>query len=67
MANERTSNHKILHEKAVAEGQDFYEDPETGLWVTTELALLRRECCRNGCRHCPYGFDKEIEIEKGIL
>jgi hypothetical protein len=27
--------------------------------VFTEKYLLKRGyCCQNGCRHCPYGFDK---------
>jgi mycothiol synthase len=34
-----------------------YVDPETGLYVlTAEYLLARGTCCRNGCRHCPYGF-----------
>lgn len=37
---------------------DFYYTPE-GYRVFTEKYLLKRGyCCQNGCRHCPYGFDK---------
>lgn len=44
-----------LHRQAVAQGLDFYQDPETGNWVATELALLKQgRCCGSGCRHCPY-------------
>ena len=33
---------------------------ENGLIVFTEAYHLKRGyCCRNGCRHCPYGFKKE--------
>lgn len=42
------------HERACDAGHDGYLDPETGLFVMTRLALLRRPCCGNGCRHCPY-------------
>ena len=38
------------------EGEDYYLDPETGLFVLTEAYLRRRGyCCGNGCRHCPFG------------
>jgi hypothetical protein len=35
---------------------------ENGLMVFTEKYHLERGyCCRNGCRHCPYGFKKKEE------
>lgn len=44
-----------LHDQAVAEGKDFYIDPETGYLVMTREYLLRRGwCCGSNCRHCPY-------------
>lgn len=40
------------------EPDDFYLSPE-GYVVFTEKYLLKRGyCCQNGCRHCPYGFNK---------
>ena len=40
------------------EDDDYYFTPE-GYKVFTEKYLLKRGyCCQNGCRHCPYGFDK---------
>lgn len=43
------------HEAAVAQGKDFYTDPDTGYVVMTALYLTRRGyCCGNICRHCPY-------------
>jgi len=37
---------------------DYYKTDE-GYVVFTEQYLLRRGyCCKNGCRHCPYGFNK---------
>jgi hypothetical protein len=39
------------------EGRDYYV--ENGYWVFTADYLWRRGyCCRSGCRHCPYGFEK---------
>lgn len=33
---------------------------EKGLVVYTETFHLKRGyCCKNGCRHCPYGFNKK--------
>ena len=46
---------RALHRCAVAKGRDTYIDPSTGYSVFTQLYLKRRECCGNGCRHCPHG------------
>lgn len=42
------------HQAAIARGERFYLDPETGLWVMTAACLWERACCENGCRHCPH-------------
>lgn len=40
------------------EGEDYYF--EDGLMVLTAQYHLRRGyCCEQGCRHCPYGFNKQ--------
>jgi hypothetical protein len=39
------------------EGVDYYF--EDGLMVLTAAYLLKRGCCGNGCRHCPYSEDKQ--------
>jgi Family of unknown function (DUF5522) len=45
----------LAHDRAVAEGQAGYLDPETGLFVLTAVYLRERaSCCGQGCRHCPY-------------
>ncbi|MEM1220138.1 MAG: DUF5522 domain-containing protein [Bacteroidota bacterium] len=39
------------------EGRDFYID--NGLYVFTESYLKERgRCCKSGCRHCPYGYER---------
>lgn len=44
-------------ETRFVEGRDYYF--ENGLLVMTESYLRRRGyCCQNGCRHCPYGFER---------
>ncbi|MBV6646766.1 MAG: hypothetical protein KI790_15015 [Cyclobacteriaceae bacterium] len=36
--------------------EDYYFD-ENGFMVFTEKYHRKRGyCCKNGCRHCPYGF-----------
>lgn len=41
------------------EPDDYYKTEE-GYIVFTEKYLLKRGyCCQNGCRHCPYGFNKK--------
>ncbi|MCO6461683.1 MAG: hypothetical protein J5I59_09780 [Saprospiraceae bacterium] len=40
------------------EEEDYYIN-ESGQWVFTELYHLKRGyCCKSGCRHCPYGYQK---------
>jgi hypothetical protein len=47
------------HDKAVRRGDQTYVDPVTGYLVFTAAALLERsECCRSGCRHCPYAEEE---------
>ena len=45
-------------EKKQIEGEDFYLTPEGYKCFTEKHHLKRGYCCKSGCRHCPYGFDK---------
>ncbi|MBX7095774.1 MAG: hypothetical protein K1X56_15190 [Flavobacteriales bacterium] len=41
------------------EPDDYYTTPE-GYIVFTEKYLLKRGyCCKSGCKHCPYGYNKK--------
>ena len=41
------------------EPEDFYYN-EQGYRVFTKTYHLKRGyCCKNGCKHCPYGYDKK--------
>ena len=43
----------------LVEDIDYYI--EAGKYVFTEWYLLKRGyCCKNACRHCPYGYTKSI-------
>jgi uncharacterized protein (TIGR00290 family) len=51
---------RAAHDTAVAAGDAFYPDPDTGYLVFTGAALaLRGHCCGRGCRHCPYPADEQ--------
>ena len=45
----------------LVEGEDFYYN-EQGFRVFTEKYHLKRGfCCKNGCKHCPYCYDKNTD------
>jgi Family of unknown function (DUF5522) len=51
----RRSEILAKHAIALAAGEAFYTDPDTGLSVLTAGYLAARgTCCGRGCRHCPY-------------
>jgi hypothetical protein len=39
--------------------EDFYLSPEGYVVFTEKYHLKRGYCCKSGCKHCPYGFDKK--------
>jgi len=43
---------------------EYYYTPEGYIVFTEKHHLKRGYCCKNGCRHCPYGFDKNTETIK---
>ncbi|MBL7933913.1 MAG: hypothetical protein JNL60_18560 [Bacteroidia bacterium] len=52
--------------------EDFYYSPEGYIVFTEKYHLKRGYCCKSGCKHCPYGynkktgnFDKDINNEAG--
>lgn len=46
------------------EPEDFYMSEEGYLVFTEKYHLKRGYCCKNGCKHCPYGFDKKSNAIK---
>ena len=50
----------------IKENEDFYYN-ELGYKVFTEKYHLKRGyCCKSGCKHCPYGYDKKTDTFKNI-
>ena len=45
-------------ERLGLEPEDYYFSEEGYLVFTEKYHLKRGSCCRSGCRHCPYGYDK---------
>ncbi len=41
------------------EPDDYYMSDEGYIVFTAKYLLKRGYCCKSGCRHCPYGFDKK--------
>jgi hypothetical protein len=50
------SNNK---EKKLILGEDYYLSAEGYKIFTEKYHIKRGYCCKNGCRHCPYGFNKQ--------
>ncbi|HCY45098.1 MAG TPA: hypothetical protein DHU89_00340 [Flavobacteriales bacterium] len=38
---------------------DFYYSEEGFIVFTEKYHLKRGHCCKSGCKHCPYGYDKK--------
>ena len=48
-------------DRELVEGIDYYL--ENGMMVFTAQYLRDRGyCCTSGCRHCPYGFERESAL-----
>ncbi|WP_158453741.1 DUF5522 domain-containing protein [Pontibacter korlensis] len=48
----------------LTEGEDFYFN-EQGLMVLTAKYLQKRGyCCKNACKHCPYGFHEKVATKQ---
>ncbi|MUV04912.1 hypothetical protein GN157_14445 [Flavobacterium rakeshii] len=45
-------------ENKLIEREDYYLTPEGYKVFTEKFHLKRGYCCKNGCRHCAYGYDK---------
>lgn len=47
------------NEKIPIEGEDFYYSPQGYKCYTEKHHLKRGYCCKSGCKHCPFGYDKK--------
>ncbi len=57
--NDKPTDNKSKTKPTLKEGEDYYL--ENDFFVFTEKYHLERgHCCQSGCRHCPYGFKKQV-------
>jgi hypothetical protein len=52
-----------MFKKELEEG-DYYISEEGYIVFTEKYHLKRGYCCKSGCRHCPYGYDKKTDTFK---
>lgn len=45
--------------KPKLDAEDFYYSEEGFIVFTSTYHLKRGYCCKSGCKHCPYGYDKK--------
>lgn len=48
----------MQRDQPLQEGIDYYVDENGRLVFTEKYHLDRGYCCKNGCRHCPFGYRK---------
>jgi hypothetical protein len=41
--------------------EDYYLSPEGHIVFTESYHLKRGYCCKSGCKHCPYGYNKKTD------
>lgn len=46
------------------EGLHFYYNEEGLIVLTEKYHLDRGHCCGNGCRHCPYDYERVPEPKR---
>lgn len=44
--------------KSKLDPEDYYTSEEGYIVFTEKYHLKRGYCCKSGCKHCPYGYDK---------
>jgi len=49
------------------EGEDFYYNEQGFIVLTAKYHLQRGVCCGNGCKHCPYNYEKVPEPKQTEL
>tara|TARA_B100000524_G_scaffold309958_1_gene186117 strand:+ start:64 stop:306 length:243 start_codon:yes stop_codon:yes gene_type:complete len=47
--------------------EDFYKSKDGYIIFTEKYHLKRGYCCKSGCKHCPYGFNKKTDSLKKKL
>jgi hypothetical protein len=53
--------------KQLEEGIDFYFNEQGFMVLTAKYLFERGYCCGNGCRHCPYDYERVDEPRRSQL
>ena len=51
-------------QESIKEHEDYYYTQEDYKIFTEKYHLKRGYCCKSGCKHCPYGYDKKTDTFK---
>jgi hypothetical protein len=54
-------------QKPLREKIDFYYNEQGYMVFTEHYHLQRGNCCGNGCKHCPYAYEKVPEPKRAAL
>jgi hypothetical protein len=44
--------------------EDYYLSSDGYIIFTEKYHLKRGYCCKSGCKHCPFGYDKKTDSFK---
>ena len=53
--------------KQLQEGIDFYFNEQGLMVLTSKYHLERGYCCGNGCKHCPFNYERVGEPRRSQL
>ncbi|SCC58050.1 hypothetical protein GA0116948_11630 [Chitinophaga costaii] len=56
----------MMHPKLI-EGVDYYFNEQGYMVFTAAHHLKRGVCCGNGCKHCPFAYEKVPEPKRRQL
>jgi hypothetical protein len=56
----------MMHPKLI-EGVDYYLNEQGYMVFTAAFHLKRGRCCGNGCKHCPFAYEKVPEPRRSQL
>ena len=51
----------IFSKKNKMNKQDYYISQDGYIVFTEKYHLRRGHCCKNRCKHCPYGYDAKLD------
>jgi hypothetical protein len=59
-----TDQYSSFSKRSNLDSEDYYLSEEGYVIFTEKYHLKRGYCCKSGCKHCPYGYDKKTNTIK---